>query len=108
MTEASTTICLHLLPFLTELRAQGSSVVQVDEGGWSNCILSVNLDEGPSIIKAEEVFILPAGVKLWHNDDGHYAIENGLFCEQCRHSLSWPRAEEERATPGDKLMPGDI
>lgn len=95
MTEATAAICHHLLPFLLKLRAQGASIVLVEQGGWSNCVLSISLDEGPGIARAEEIFILPAGVKLWHNDDGHYAIENGLFCEQCKHSLSWPRAERE-------------
>lgn len=98
MTEASNAICRHLLPFLTKFRAQGSSVVRVDEGGWSNCVLSINLDVGPTMSRAEEILLLPAEVKLWRNDDGHYAIENGLFCEQCRHSLSWPRAEREHHT----------
>lgn len=97
MTEANDAICRHLSPFLVKLRAQGSSIVRVEEDGWSNCVLSVSLNEGPSLARVEEVFVLPAGVKLWHNDDGHYSIENGLFCEQCKHSLSWPRAEEERA-----------
>ena len=67
---------------------------------WSNCVLSVTLDQGPSIVQAEDEMMLPAEVRLWHNDDGHYEIENGLFCDSCKQSLSWPRAERERSTKG--------
>lgn len=94
MTELNTAICSHLLPFLEKLKAKGSNVVRVEEG-WSNCALNITLDQGPSITLAEEMFAISDGVRLWHNDDGHYAIENGLFCDQCKHSLSWPRAKHE-------------
>lgn len=95
MSEAGRAICIHLLPFLTKLGELGSSIIQVSDEMWSNCVLNVALDRGPSRTQAEELFELPDGIKLWHNDDRHYAIENGLFCERCKHSLSWPRTEGE-------------
>jgi hypothetical protein len=93
--EADGAICVHLSPFLSELKREGSSVVGVSDDAWSNCVLSVTLDRGPGIAQAQNVLTLPAGIKLWHNDDGHYAIENGLFCDSCKHSLSWPRLERK-------------
>jgi hypothetical protein len=92
--EADKAICAHLSPYLLKLKAQGSSVILVSDDAWSNCVLNVTLDRGPSISEAESFLSPPDGIKLWHNDDGHYAIENGLFCESCKHSLSWPRPEK--------------
>jgi hypothetical protein len=80
---------------LALLRERGSKVVGVDREMWSNCELNVTLDCGPGRALAAEVLEITPGVKLWHNDDRHYAIENGLFCESCRHSLSWPAGEGE-------------
>jgi hypothetical protein len=88
---ANTKICPHLQPFLTELTGQGSTVIQRDESAWSNCTLNVTLDKGPTFAQAENMFTLPAKVKLWQNTDTHYALENGLFCDECKHSLSWTK-----------------
>jgi len=77
------------------LREQGAIIRHVDESAWSNCLLNVALDKGPSFKEASEMFTLPASVSLWFNDDSHYEIENGLACNECKHSLSWPRAEQK-------------
>ncbi|HWS99001.1 MAG TPA: hypothetical protein VN256_01935 [Pyrinomonadaceae bacterium] len=99
MTEAGAAICLHLQPFLRKLAEQGSTVTRVDGAAWSNCALNVVLDKGPTLARAKKSFDLPAGLKLWHNTDTHYDLENGLACETCKHSLSWPRHESELAAP---------
>jgi hypothetical protein len=78
-----------------QLGELGSSVAGVSEEMWSNCVLNVALDSGPGRAEVEEIFELPDGIKLRHNDDRHYAIESGLFCESCKHSLSWPGTEGE-------------
>jgi len=89
------TICHHLMPFLTMLQEQGSIIRRVDESAWSNCLLNVALDKGPSYARASQMFMLPEGVTLWFNTDTHYDIENGLSCRECKHALSWPRVEKE-------------
>lgn len=95
MHETARTICSHLTPFLTKLLEQGSVVVRVDEGAWSNCLLNVLLDQGPSLARAREMFTLPAGITLWFNDDPHYDLENGLACGECKHAIAWPRVERQ-------------
>ena len=96
MTQAVAAICPHLQPFLRKLTEQGSTVTRVDKDAWSNCALAVILDKGPTLAQARVTFDLPAGLKLWHNTDAHYDLENGLACETCKHSLSWPRLDSER------------
>ncbi len=97
MTEAGAELCPHLRPFLRQLTEQGSTVTRTDKDAWSNCALNVVLDQGPTLAQAVEIFNLPAGLKLWHNTDPHYDLENGLACETCKHSLSWPRLASERS-----------
>ena len=97
MTETGAALCPHLRPFLRRLTERGSAVTRVDKDAWSNCALAVVLDQGPTLAQARETFTLPSGVKLWHNTDHHYDLENGLACETCKHSLSWPRHESGRA-----------
>jgi hypothetical protein len=95
MHDPAKTICSHLLPFLTKLLEQGSVIRHVDESAWSNCLLNIALDKGPSLARAREMFILPTSITLWFNDDTHYDIENGLSCHECKHALSWPRDIKE-------------
>jgi len=89
--DTNTKICAHLQPFLSELIRQGSNIIATDESAWSNCLLNVTLDKGPTLAQAEKIFDLPAGIKLWENTDTHYALENGLSCDECKHSLSWAK-----------------
>ena len=95
MTETGAELCPHLRPFLRQLTEQGATVTRTDKAAWSNCVLAVVLDKGPTLTQARAAFDLPTGLKLWHNTDAHYDLENGLACETCRHSLSWPRHESE-------------
>lgn len=104
MHNPETKICLHLLPFLTQLKEQGSAITETFEDAWSNCRLNLILDSGPTITRANEIFELPPTIKLWHNDDPHYAIENGLFCKLCKHSVSWPRRLSGRKNSGETLL----
>jgi hypothetical protein len=93
MHDPAQTICHHLMPFLTMLEEQGSTVRHVDESAWSNCLLNVALDKGPSLRQARQMFTLSSNVTLWFNDDSHYELENGLACRECKHALSWPRVD---------------
>jgi hypothetical protein len=93
MTETGAELCPHLRPFLRQLTEQGSTVTRTDKDAWSNCALAVVLDQGPTLAQAGQLFELPTGLKLWHNTDPHYDLENGLACETCKHSLSWPRLD---------------
>ena len=97
MTETGAELCPHLRPFLRQLTEQGATVTRTDRDAWSNCVLNLVLDQGPTLARAREIFGLPANLKLWHNTDAHYDLENGLACETCKHSLSWPRTESDRS-----------
>lgn len=84
--------CSHLQPFVDTLVAEGASIERT-ETTWSNVRSNIVLSRGPSIAAARERWRLPVGVQLWFNDDGHYALENGLSCVPCAMSISWPRPE---------------
>ena len=99
MTETGAELCPHLRPFLRKLTEQGSIITRTDRDAWSNCVLNIVLDKGPTLAHAREAFDLPVGLKLWHNTDAYYDLENGLACETCKHSLSWPIDESERGAP---------
>ena len=84
--------CVHLKPYLDLLTRDGAEIVAWDRG-WTLCPLNLVLSKGPTIEEAKALGTLPEAVELWFNDDGHYALENGLFCNVCKVGLSWPRRE---------------
>lgn len=88
--------CPHLQPFVDALLAEGATVLRA-ETGWSNCRANLVLSRGPALATARARWILPEGVELWSNEDGHYSIENGLVCSHCRMGVSWPRPERQAA-----------
>jgi hypothetical protein len=61
MHETTQKLCHHLTPLLMTLQEQGSVVVRVDAGAWSNFLLNVILDRGPDYARARAAFVLPAG-----------------------------------------------
>ncbi len=84
-------ICEHLRPLLEALASKGMSIER-PEAGWTNAELVVVLNKElqPNIAEAEAK---ARGVVFWRNDDAHYSIEFGFFCNEHKHSVSWPQSE---------------
>lgn len=84
-------ICIHLRPILATLRSQGSTVIASDVG-WSVAKLALSLDRGPPMEKLNQFAIdFDKCVEVWENNDPHYSIENGVFCNCCKQGMSWPK-----------------
>ena len=83
-------LCLHLVPALTYLLAQGSTILAVLTHAWSEIDLEVTLDRGPAVDRLVPVLHVEAGAKPWTNEDAHYPLAQGLRCSTCRQALSWP------------------
>jgi hypothetical protein len=85
-------ICAHLAPYYNDLLASGAALVARDTG-WSECKLNLLLSQGPQVADMQANWNLADYLEPWAGRDPHYAIENGLFCTQCKIGLSWPHAE---------------
>ena len=88
-------VCEHLQGLLNDLLTHGAEIVRV-ETSWSEAELVVVLDRGLTpalgVAKAQA-----HGVEFWRNDDAHYSIEFGCFCNTHKQGLSWP---QDQATIG--------
>ncbi len=87
----NTAICMHLKPILDSLTANGATIERL-ETAWTNAELVVVLNKGlhPNAGEAEAKV---RGLVFWKNDDAHYSIEYGFFCNEHKHSISWPQNE---------------
>ena len=83
------TLCEHLTPLLEALSVKGARVVGRDTG-WTIAKLDVVLSKGLHPTAAKNLAALH-GLKFTENDDPHYRIDYGLFCDACKHGLSWPQ-----------------
>jgi hypothetical protein len=84
-------LCVHLRPILEALLAHGAAISFVSTS-WSRVELAVALNSGPARADIAALLAPPAGVITWENNDSHYALEYGVVCTACAHSLSWPQA----------------
>lgn len=87
----NTTVCSHLNSILESLISNGAKIEAIDSG-WSEANLVVVLDKGlnPNVAKT---IAKEHGLLFWKNNDPHYSIEYGLFCEKHKHDLSWPQGK---------------
>ena len=83
--------CEHLKPLLISLIAKGAQI----EGaatGWTKAKLVINLDKGLNPIVSEAVS-KDRGVSYYQNNDPHYLVAYGWFCEPCAQGLEWPQKQ---------------
>jgi len=85
------TLCEHLQPLAEAILKRGASICGISTA-WSRTLLAVTMDRGPRIAAANRLVATMPQVTIWENNDSHYAIEYGVQCNDCRHSLSWPQA----------------
>lgn len=83
-------LCVHLVPALTDLLAQGSTILAVLTHAWSEIDLDVTLDRGPAVEIMSSALPADSGVKPWTNQDPHYPLAQGLRCSACRQAIGWP------------------
>jgi len=88
-------VCNHCRAVLDGLLARGASVLRV-ETCWSAAELVVVLDKGLTPALAEEV-AGKAELEFWQNNDAHYSIEYGLFCNEHKQGISWPQSAADIA-----------
>jgi hypothetical protein len=92
MIESVPTVCEHLKPFLTRLKAEvGGTVIAVDTG-WSTVKFVIVLDKGPALKELQKLLgdDTPSFIEIGQNDDPHYAGQVEIVCTQCKHGIAWP------------------
>jgi len=82
--------CQHLAPILSELLERGAVMDSVSTA-WSKAELVVTLDRGLAAGATEQV-ARERSLSHYANNDSHYLVAFGLFCEHCRQGIEWPQA----------------
>lgn len=84
-------LCEHLKPILVNELARGNAVREVHENAWTNTILDVELERAIEIDQANSLISNIKSVRYFENNDNHYELQKGYFCEMCKHSLAGPK-----------------
>ena len=83
--------CEHLKPLLISLVAKGAQIDSADTG-WTKAKLVINLNKGLNPIVSGAV-AKNRGVSYYQNNDPHYLVAYGWFCETCAQGLEWPQQQ---------------
>lgn len=81
--------CEHLKPLLAALIAKGAGIERADSG-WSEAELVITLTTGLNR-GATEALAEARGLSFRENNDPHYLVARGWFCERCKQGLEWPQ-----------------
>jgi len=76
-----------------ELRL-GNAVERIEEENWTICSYGVVMQRPLHVNEIKRELKLPPTVRDWDNDDTHYPLEIGYFCETMRHSVSGPKPKK--------------
>jgi hypothetical protein len=71
--------------------AKDAQIEGVDTG-WAKAKLVINLDKGLNPVASEAV-AKDRGVSYYQNNDPHYLLAYGWFCEACAQGLEWPQQQ---------------
>ncbi|MNC86089.1 hypothetical protein D3C83_17220 [compost metagenome] len=83
--------CEHLKPLLAALVAKGAGIGHADSG-WTQANLVITLSKGLSP-GAAEAAAKARGLTFYENNDPHYLVARGCFCEACQQGLEWPQPQ---------------
>ena len=83
--------CEHLKPLLASALACGARIESA-ETGWTQAKLVVTLTKGPNPGIAQAV-ATDRGLSFYQNNDSHYLVAYGWFCDACSHGLDWPQQQ---------------
>jgi hypothetical protein len=83
--------CEHLKPLLAALMARGARLERADSG-WSKANLVITLSTGLSPAAGGAV-ANARGLSFYANNDPHYLVAHGWFCESCQQGLEWPQRQ---------------
>jgi len=83
--------CGHLTPLLASALARGAQIQSADTG-WTQAKLVVTLNKGPNPSIAQAV-AKDRGLSFHQNDDSHYLVAYGWYCDACSQGLDWPQQQ---------------
>ena len=83
--------CEHLKPLLVALLARGAGIERADSG-WGEAKLVITLDTGLTR-NAAKAAARAHGLSFLENNDPHYLLAHGWFCERCKQGLEWPQRQ---------------
>ena len=82
-------ICPHLKPILEHEIMLGNKVAEVCKT-WSVTEIAVSMKKKLDIQFAKNVIVSGIPLRIWENHDNHYALERGVYCDVCKHSIAGP------------------
>jgi hypothetical protein len=81
-------LCKHLSPILKNDLENGNQVLEFSNG-WSNAEMVYDMSR-PLNIREIITLSLDNCVVYWENQDTHYRIQLGYYCNVCKHSIAGP------------------
>lgn len=84
-------LCQHLEQILTSELVRGNKIRNIDENAWTNAIIVVNLEKQIDVNSSDQIEKKYKFVSYFEVNDNHYELQNGYFCEQCKHSIVGPK-----------------
>ncbi|MCB0346743.1 MAG: hypothetical protein KDD66_16625 [Bdellovibrionales bacterium] len=84
-------ICEPLKSVLEQLLQNGADVASIDRNRWTQCILRICLDSGPSLKALRGQYEWNRGVASFKHSDPKYPAVVGLYCKQFQHGIDWPQ-----------------
>lgn len=82
-------ICSHLEPILEHEILLGNKIAEACET-WSITKLAISMEKKLDIQFAQKIIVSGIPLRIWENHDNHYALERGVYCDACKHSVAGP------------------
>lgn len=70
--------------------ARGNKIKEMSEG-WSKANLVIDMEESLDIDYANSLIALGEKLRYWENNDTHYTLQKGYYCDECKQSIAGPK-----------------
>lgn len=82
--------CEHIKNILMHEEERGNKIKEKSEG-WSKANLVIDMEKSIDVDYANSLIQQGAKLRYWENNDTHYVLQKGYFCNECKQSIAGPK-----------------
>lgn len=82
--------CEHIKMILTHEEKRGNKIKEQSEG-WSKANLVIDMEASLDVDYANSLIVSGVKLRYWENDDSHYPLQKGFFCDECKQAIAGPK-----------------
>ncbi len=82
--------CEHIKKILIHEEKRGNNIKE-KSAGWSKADMAIDMEKSLDVDYANSQILSGIKLRYWENNDSHYSLQKGFYCDECKQSIAGPK-----------------